>query len=297
MAENNALELVGITKSFTIEVEDTEKKGILNKNPTKKITNLVLDNITINIKKGETLGVLGRNGSGKSTFLSIIARILEPDSGTIVRNGKIASILELGMGFHPDMSGRENIYLKGELYGFSRKEIDKKIDTIIEYSGISKYIDNPIRTYSSGMTGRLAFAIMVNVDSDIMLVDEVLSVGDTSFELKAREHFKKLAQSGKTILFVSHNINFIESVCNRAIWIESGKIIRDGPAKLVCSEYQNKMSESPEIIEDLAMAGVPDAQYKLALMYRDGKEFGQNDTLYTEWIKRAANSGHTRAQV
>lgn len=298
MDPSNAVELRDVKKTFRIEVGDSDKKGsVFNKNPTKTVENKVLDGITLDIKKGEVLGIIGRNGSGKSTLLSIIARIMEPDSGTVEYSGKIASILELGMGFHADMSGRENIYLKGELYGFNRREMDAKIDKIIEYSGISKYIDNPVRTYSSGMTGRLAFSIMANVESDIMLVDEVLSTGDALFSAKAREHFKKVAKSGKTVVFVSHSINSVAEMCTRAVWIDNGKIIKDGPAKNICAEYQNAMSSSPEIIMDLAEAGVAEAQYNLAMMYRDGTNFEKNEDLYREWIKRAAEQGHTMAQI
>ena len=207
MDSKNAMELKNVTKTYTIEMEDRDaKKGLFGSIPKRKVKNIVLDNISFDVKKGDVLGIIGRNGSGKSTLLSIMARIMEPDTGTIERSGKIASILELGMGFHPDLSGRENIYLKGELYGFSKKEVEERIENIIEYSGISKYIDNPVRTYSSGMTGRLAFAIMVNVESEIMLVDEILSVGDVTFTSKAKEHFKKLSKSGKTVVFVSHSI-------------------------------------------------------------------------------------------
>ena len=298
MDPHNAIEINKLSKSFKIHVEEpSPKNSVLRKKNTKTVENKVLDNITFNVPRGEVLGILGRNGSGKSTLLSIIAKIIDPDSGTIERSGKIASILELGMGFHPDMTGRENIFLKGELYGFSHKDMETKIDEIIEYSGIDQYIDNPVRTYSSGMRGRLAFSIMIHVDADIMLVDEVLSVGDTAFETKAREHFKKLAISGKTIIFVSHNIKFIESVCNRAIWIENGKIVGDGPSKIICSEYENKINESPEIVIDLANSGVADAQYKLAIMYRDGTVFGCNLELYEYWMEQAAFQGHTLAQV
>ena len=298
MDPNNAIEIRNISKTYKIKIKNTEKKGSLfNKKPMKVIENKVIDNVSLDIKKGDVLGVLGRNGSGKSTFLSLLARIMEPDCGTIERSGKIASILELGMGFHNDMSGRENIYLKGELYGFSKEEIDERIDHIIEYSGIEKYIDNPVRTYSSGMTGRLAFAIMVNVDSEIMLVDEVLSVGDATFESKAKEHFKKMSAGGKTVVFVSHNISTLESMCNRGIWIEGGKILKDGPIKDVVAEYQNMINESPEIISDLANAGVADSQFKLAHMYRDGVVYQKNLELYEELIKKAAIQGHTKAQI
>uniref|UniRef100_UPI0037DC13AA ATP-binding cassette domain-containing protein n=1 Tax=Candidatus Methanarcanum hacksteinii TaxID=2911857 RepID=UPI0037DC13AA len=298
MDPNNAIEIKNLKKTFTIEIADEgANHGIFNKHPTKKVQNIVLDDISLNIKKGEVIGILGRNGSGKSTLLSIIARIMEPDSGSIECSGKVASILELGMGFHQDMSGKENIYLKGELYGFSRKDIDGMLNSIINYSGIGKYIDAPVRTYSSGMNGRLAFAIMVHVNSDIMLVDEVLSTGDSAFAEKSKMHFKKLASSGKTVMVVSHDTTLIEECCTRVIWIENGKILRDGPSKKICSEYKIKMSESPDIVSDLAEEGVADAQYKLALMYRDGKNFEQSSELYKEWVKCAAEQGHTQAQV
>ena len=297
MDPNNAIELRNITKSFKISVADGVKKSVIGSVKTKKVVNTVLDDISLDIRKGEVLGILGRNGSGKSTFLSILARIMEPDSGTIQRSGKIAAILELGMGFHPDMSGRDNIYTKGELYGFSKKEMDSKIEEIIEYSGIRKYIDNPVRTYSSGMTGRLAFAIMVNVESDIVLVDEVLSVGDAAFSSKASQHFKEMAQAGKTVLIVSHNIKFMEEICSRAIWIENGKIALDGPAEDVCIEYQNKINEAPEIVYDLAKSGVADAQYKLAQMYRDGNHFEKDLEQYRYWIETAAVKRNVRAMV
>ncbi len=297
MKPENAIEINNISKSFTIQVADDSKKTATGRTKIKKVKNKVLNNVSLEIKKGDVLGILGRNGSGKSTFLSILARIMEPDEGTINRSGKIAAILELGMGFHPDMTGRENIYTKGELYGFSKKEMDAKIEEIIDYSGVRKYIDNPVRTYSSGMTGRLAFAIMVNVDSDIILVDEVLSVGDSSFSTKAKQHFKKLAESGKTVLIVSHNLPYIEDACNRAIWIENGKIAMDGDPENVCAEYQNKINEDPEIIQDYANSGVPDAQYKLALMYRDGYHFQKNLALYEKWLKSAADKHSIRAEV
>ena len=298
MDPKNAIELRDITKTFKIEVEDTTKKStIFKRTPTKIVEHCVIDHISLDVQKGDVLGVIGRNGAGKSTFLSILAKIMEPDSGTIERSGKIATILELGMGFHPDMSGRENIYLKGELYGFSQEQVAAKIDQIIDYAGIREYIDNPVRTYSSGMSARLAFAIMVNVDSDIMLVDEVLSVGDTAFSYKAREHFKKMAISGKTVIFVSHNIDFLESMCNRVIWIEGGRLFRDGGSNVVCSEYRRLMDESPEMISDLAHTGVPESQYKLAILYKNGIYYQRNPELYRYWLNQAVIQGHTRSIV
>ena len=295
MDSDYALVLDKVSKSFKTKIVRKADGSI--KKTKKTIKNTILDSMSLDIKKGDVVGILGRNGSGKSTLLKLIARIMEPDSGTISVNGKVASILELGMGFHSDMSGRENIYLKSELYGFSKSEIDRKIDDIIAYSGIDNYIDYPVRTYSSGMVARLAFAILVNVDADILLVDEVLSVGDVSFSTKAFEHFKRISKSGKTVLIVSHSIYSIEQMCNRAIWIEKGKIIQDGDAKRVCSIYQNEMSESFEIISDFAMSGIPDAQYKYAIFHRDGIGCQKNYEMYKEWIKKSSDQGYPRAQI
>jgi len=295
----NAIEIKNVSKSFKVRVNSNNKykRSISFKIKVEKQEHIVLDNISFNVKKGEVIGILGRNGSGKSTLLKIISHILEPDSGTVEISGNIASILELGMGFHQDMSGRENIFIKGAMYGFSKDQIERKMDDIIEYSGLGEYIDSPLRTYSSGMTGRLAFAIMVNVDADIFLVDEILSVGDASFSAKAAEHFKKAAKNGKTILLVSHSISSIEEMCNRAIWIENGRVKENGPVKTVCSHYKAGMTESFEITSDLAESGVADAQYRLALMYRDGTKIGVDESLAFQWMKSAAEQNHILAQL
>ena len=297
MKQGNAIELKNVSKSFRLEVRDDSSKGLIRKNKTSTVKHTVFSGINLEVKKGEILGVLGRNGSGKSTLLSIIAKILEPDTGTVEVDGKVASILALGMGFQGDMSGRENIYLKGELYGFSRKQMAEKIDGIIEFSGLKEYIDNPLKTYSSGMSGRLAFSIMLHVDADIMLVDEVLSTGDATFSAKAKTAFMNIIKSGKTVVFVSHGISAVEDFCTRAVWIEKGKIVADGKTKTVCAKYMRAMTESFEIIYDQAVGGVSAAQYTLALMYRDGKKVEKNDELYREWIKKAAEQGHSEAQV
>lgn len=295
MKPDSAIELHEVSKSFKIQIRNSDSDKLFS--PKTHSVNKVLDDVSLTVKKGTVLGILGRNGSGKSTMLKIISRIMEPDSGTVEICGKLASILELGMGFHPDMSGRENIYIKGEMYGFTKKQIEERVDQIIEYSGIDRYIDNPVKTYSTGMVGRLAFAIMMNVDADVILVDEILSVGDAAFSAKASEHFKKMAKSGKTVLFVSHGISFLEEICSRAIWIENGKIIEDGPAKKVCSIYRNRVSESFDIISDLAHSGVAEAQYKLAMMYHNGTDVLPDEDLSTLWMKRAAEQGNTLAQV
>ncbi len=296
MKKGNAIELRHISKSFKLEVR-TENKGIFGKNKTATTSHVVFEDLSLDVKKGEVLGVLGRNGSGKSTLLSIMAKILEPDSGTVEIDGKVASILALGMGFQSDMSGRENIYLKGELYGFSRKEMDAKVEEIIDFTGIRNYIDNPIKTYSSGMTSRLAFSIMLHVNADVMLVDEVLSTGDASYSAKAKTAFTNIIKQGKTVVFVSHNTGAVTDMCTRAVWIEKGKIVAEGKPKNVCAKYMQAMSESFDVIYDQATAGVASAQYRLALMYRDGKDVEPDQDLYCEWIKRASDQGYVDAQV
>ncbi len=298
MDQSLAIELKNITKTFKIEIEDTTKeKNALNRFPTKTIENKVLDDISIQVKKGELLGIIGLNGSGKSTLLSIMARIMEPDSGTIEARGKVSSILELGMGFHQDLSGRENIYIKGEMYGFTRKQIDERIENIIDFAGIRNYIDNPLRTYSSGMQGRLAFSVMVNVDADVMLLDEIMSTGDPSFTSRADLLFKKQLKSGKTVVFASQNASQLEQLCTRIVWINKGKIVANGSPKQVCAMFQNSINDSVEIVTAFANNGMADSQYKLALMYRDGIKVGKDESLYKAWLSKAATQGHAQAQV
>ncbi|MBR4226856.1 MAG: SEL1-like repeat protein [Candidatus Methanomethylophilaceae archaeon] len=298
MKAENAIELKGVTKSFKLEVKKGDSgKSMLSRKKTTYVENKVLNGINLSVKKGEILGILGRNGSGKSTLLSIIAKIMEPDSGTVEVDGKVASILSLSMGFQSEMSGRENIYLKGELYGFSRKEMDEKLAEIIEFSAIEKYIDNPIKTYSSGMVSRLAFSIMLHVDADIMLVDEVLSTGDASFSAKASSAFKKLMKDNKTVVFVSHSLGAMEDMCSRVVWIEGGKIIAEGSPKVVCSKYSQKMSNSFDVIYDQAQFGVASSQYRLALMYRDGVSVEKDEDKYLEWLIKASDQGYTEAQL
>ncbi|AMH94277.1 polysaccharide/polyol phosphate ABC transporter ATP-binding protein [methanogenic archaeon ISO4-H5] len=290
MNPDTAIKLDSISKSFKCI---SEKHGF----HSKKNKFIAIDSVSLEINKGEVVGIIGRNGCGKSTLLSIIAGMMFPDSGKITTNGKIASILELGMGFHPDMSGKENIYLKGELYGFSKKEIDERLEEIIDYSGIKDYIDNPIRTYSSGMVGRLAFSIMTHVDSEIMLIDEVLSIGDSIFVTKAKEHFKKLSTSGKTIVIVSHDLSTIEKICTRVIWMEKGKVMEDGTPKIVCSKYSKYVYENIDIVYELAESGNPEAQYHYhKLLLNDSNRMNRGDNPYY-WLELSAKSGYTPAQI
>ena len=250
----------------------------------------------LDIKKGDIIGILGRNGCGKSTFLKMVSGILEPDGGTIEVEGKVASILELSMGFHGDLSGRENIVLRSELYGIPRDDVLEHLDKIIEYTDLGVFIDNPVRTYSSGMRARLAFSVMVNVDADIFLIDEALSTGDMAFASKASEHLKNLVRSGKTVLFTSHSMNTIKRTCNRAVWISDHTIKMDGPADEVVDEYARSINDSFDETLSLANDGSSSAQYRIATFYRDGNGVEKNEDEWMRWLNEAAIRDHPMAQ-
>ena len=197
----------------------------------------VLKGINLKIKKGEVVALIGTNGSGKSTLLKLMTKIIYPNKGTIETHGKLTSLLELGAGFHPDFSGRENIYFNASIFGLTRQEIDKRLEDIIEFSELREFIDNPVRTYSSGMFMRLAFAVAINVDAEILLIDEILSVGDEHFQKKCFEKMKELKKQGKTMVFVTHNMNAVKQLCDRAVWLYEGKIRMDGETTQVVEEY------------------------------------------------------------
>jgi len=198
---------------------------------------LALNDISFEVKQGEALGIIGKNGAGKSTLLKVLSGITKPSSGKIEIYGRMSSILDIGVGFHPELTGRENIYLSGELNGLTRKEIRNKLDEIIDFSGVEKFIDTPVKYYSGGMFIRLAFSVISNIDSDILLLDEVLSVGDASFQMKSFKKLQSMFGQGKTIVLVSHNPSDIVKLCNRVIVLDSGKIYQDGlPGKIV-TEY------------------------------------------------------------
>ena len=189
------------------------------------------------IKKGETVALIGVNGSGKSTLLKLITKIIYPNKGNIKVNGKISSLLELGAGFHPDFSGRENIYFNASIFGLTKKEIDDRVDRIIEFSELGEYIDTPVRTYSSGMYMRLAFSVAINVDAEIILIDEILAVGDQRFQEKCMNKMLELKKEGKTMVFVSHSREAVEFLCDRAIWLNNGVVEMDDDTKKVLEKY------------------------------------------------------------
>ena len=197
----------------------------------------VLKDINLTIKNGEAVALIGVNGSGKSTLLKLLTKIIYPNKGSIETKGKLTSLLELGAGFHPDFSGRENIYFNASIFGLTRKEIDKRLEEIIDFSELRNYIDNPVRTYSSGMYMRLAFSVAINVDADILLIDEILSVGDEHFQNKCIQKMLDLKNEKKTMVFVTHSMETVKKLCDRAVWLRNGKIELDGDVSQVVEKY------------------------------------------------------------
>ncbi|NCB65681.1 MAG: ATP-binding cassette domain-containing protein, partial [Bacilli bacterium] len=295
MMAENAIVVRDISKTFTTKADSNHEKKLFGR--SEKVTRNVIENISLDIKRGEVLGIIGRNGSGKSTLLKMISMIMKPDSGTIEINGRVASILELGMGFHPDLSGRENIHIKGSMYGFTKQQIDDRIDDMIKYAELEDYIDLPIRVYSSGMTSRLAFAIMINVDADIMILDEVLSTGDISFSKKSGAHFSNMKSRGKTIIIVSHAMGTMRDMCDRVAWIDGGKIREIGAPNVVCGHYETELAESFEVIKELAESGVPASQNALGCMYRDGTNVKKSTEQARTWFEKAAGYGNEDAKI
>lgn len=228
-----------VYKQFKIVYDkpNTLKERLVFWNKTKTNYHEVLKDINLKIKKGETVALIGVNGSGKSTLLKLMTKIIYPTKGTIKTNGKLTSLLELGAGFHPDFTGRENIYFNASIFGLTAAEINARVQDIIDFSELGDFIDTPVRTYSSGMYMRLAFSVAINVDAEILLIDEILAVGDQHFQDKCFEKLEELKKSDKTIVIVSHSLGSIQKLCNRAIWLYDGEIRDDGDTKKVIDEY------------------------------------------------------------
>jgi lipopolysaccharide transport system ATP-binding protein len=198
-----------------------------------------LQNVSFEVHAGEVLGIVGPNGAGKSTLLKILSRIIEPTEGRVQMVGRVGSLLEVGTGFHPDLTGRENVYLNGAILGMRKTEIDRKLDEIVEFAEVSRFIDTPVKHYSSGMYLRLAFAVGAHLETEILLVDEVLAVGDARFQEKCLDKMREVGRHGRTVLFVSHNLLAVKRLCERAILVDAGKIWKDGPSEDVVSAYLN----------------------------------------------------------
>jgi ABC-type polysaccharide/polyol phosphate transport system ATPase subunit len=198
-----------------------------------------LKDVSFRVEAGTSIAIVGANGAGKSTLLGLIARLAQPDEGKVMVKGRVAALLELGSGFHPDLTGAENVRLNAALLGLSRKQTAQAFDAIVEFSGIGDFIDEPLRTYSSGMIVRLAFAVAIHANADILLVDEVLVVGDQEFQVKCQHWLEEFRRQGKTLICVSHAVQLVQSICDRAIWLEKGRVVQVGTADAVVSAYMN----------------------------------------------------------
>lgn len=239
----NSIEVSNVRKYYRIYKDKGSqlRDKILTLGRSRYNEHVVLDGISLNVRRGEAVGFIGVNGCGKSTLLKMLTRIIYPNSGTVTTYGRISGLIELGAGFHPDMTGRENIYINASIYGLSRAEIDEKVEDIIEFSGIRDAIDTPVRTYSSGMYMRLGFAVAINVNADILLVDEILAVGDAAFQAKCFDALRAMKENGVTIVIVSHSLGQIEAICDKTYWIENGKIKMEGEPKVVHEAYEREV--------------------------------------------------------
>ncbi|ABG85930.1 ABC transporter ATP-binding protein [Clostridium perfringens] len=247
--------------SVAIRVKDLTKKYKLYQKRSERLANAfgkeknikefyALKGVSFEISKGECVGIIGHNGAGKSTLLKLLTGVAFPTSGEIEINGRLASMLELGSGFNPELTGMENIYFNGSLNGLTKEEIDGKLKDILEFADIGNFIEQPVKNYSSGMFARLAFAVAINVDPDILIVDEILSVGDVGFQVKCMEKFNEFKKKGKTILYVSHGLGTVKKFCDRAIWLQKGEVIDDGNSVIVVERYYN-LNFNPANIEQL----------------------------------------------
>ena len=248
---------------------NTLKDRILFAGRRKYEEHWVLNGVSFDVKRGEAIGLIGQNGCGKSTTLKMLTKILYPDEGTIEMKGRVSSLIELGAGFHPDLSGRENIYTNASIFGLNRKEIDARLEDIIAFSELEAFIDDPVRTYSSGMYMRLAFAVAINVDADILLIDEILAVGDAAFQAKCFRKLQEIKGRGTTIVIVSHAMSQLELICDRSIWVADGLVKMDGKPRDVHPRYmewmsrKNQQEEKKKDEQETGEAGETDSEGNL----------------------------------
>ncbi len=263
---NYAIRVAGVSKEYRIGASQGEGmlrdalvggvKRLLGKGPPrpKRKTVFALKDVSLQVKKDEVVGVIGRNGSGKTTLLKLLSQITYPTSGEIDVRGRVASLVEVGTGFHNELSGRDNIYLNGSILGLKRREIAEHFDAIVEYSGVKAFLDTPIKRYSTGMRLRLGFAVAAHLYPDVLLVDEVLAVGDAEFQAKCLATLSEVGRRGHAVLFVSHNLEAIESICSRTIWIDKGVLRMDGPSREVIAEYLKETAQANTAVIDLSDA-------------------------------------------
>jgi ABC-type polysaccharide/polyol phosphate transport system ATPase subunit len=238
----DVITFTSVSKTFTINTQRMLMRGHLARlfNRRTKETFVALRNVSFRIGAGQTVGVVGLNGAGKSTLLSLVAGLCPADEGSVVIHGRVAALLQLGAGFHPDLTGAENLRMNAALLGLSGEKTAASFDRIVEFSGIGQFIDEPLRTYSSGMTMRLAFSVAIHVDPDILIIDEVLAVGDQAFQAKCMDKILEFKQRGKTLLFVSHATGSVQKLCDRALWLDHGELMMDGDAADVVAAYEGR---------------------------------------------------------
>ncbi len=289
----SVIKIENVTKKFKLysdrplSIKENIVRGM--KNTYKEF--YALNDVSFEVKKGSTIGLIGKNGSGKSTLLKMINRTMFPDKGKITINGKIASLIELGAGFHPELSGRENIYNNATIFGFSKEEIDKRLPEIIEFSELEEFIDNTLRTYSSGMYARLAFSVAIHVDADILLVDEILGVGDINFQAKCANKIYEMKRNGTTIILVTHDMSTIDRLCDYAVWLDHGKKIAEGSPKKIQNAYLKYMAEEQEERQKIeeTKAKVEEKEKNIKVEEKDvrkkithlGEHFGNGNVIFT----------------
>lgn len=245
MSDQKVIEVCNVGKTFKVYFDKGSmlKEKVIFSKRNRYENREILKGISFSIPKGQAVGFIGKNGCGKSTTLKLLSRILKPNTGSLSISGRVSSLIELGAGFHPDMSGRENIYINATIFGLKKEEIESRVNEIIEFSELAEFIDNPVRTYSSGMYMRLAFSVAINVNADVLLIDEILAVGDVSFQKKCFQKLKDIKAEGVTIAIVSHSMEQLYNICDRLIWIENGVIREDGEPRLVGMHYLDSMED------------------------------------------------------
>ncbi|MBU4210223.1 ABC transporter ATP-binding protein [Patescibacteria group bacterium] len=244
MSKNNhpIIKFTNVTKEFSLYSQKTFKEflpALFGRQKTKQ-NFTALKNISFSVNKGETLGIIGPNGAGKSTILKLIAGVMSPTKGKVIVNGKVSPLIELGAGFHPELTGKENIYLNGSILGLSKKQIDNYYQDILNFSELHQFINQPIKHYSSGMYMRLAFSVAIHVNPQILLIDEILAVGDTAFQAKCFAKMEQFKKSGITIIYVSHSMESIQSFCTKAIYLDKSKLISHGNPETIIKKYTNE---------------------------------------------------------
>ena len=258
MAKDIAIRVDNITKSFKVHMEQSHslKDYLVFHNRNRVQQRDVIKGVSFEVKKGEAVALIGKNGCGKSTTLKMLTKILRPDTGNIEMKGRVSSLIELGAGFHPDMTGRENVYINASIFGLKKREVDERLDDIIRFSELEEFIDQPVRTYSSGMYMRLAFSVAINVSADILLIDEILAVGDSAFQRKCFNKLSELKEKGMTIVLVSHSLDQVKAICDRAIWIWEGIVREDGNPHEVCEHYLDEMDHQRSMRHEKEIIGL-----------------------------------------